>query len=203
MPRSPHRFAAESARPLWVCLGFVLALTAWRIGWLALNRTDLFTDESQYWFWSTELALGYFSKPPLIAWIIRAATELAGSSEPFWVRLPAPLIHAATAMVIAWLGTMLHGTRTGALSGAAYAVMPAVGVGSMVISTDTPLTLCFALALVLFVRLARTPRIATAVALGVVVGIGFLAKYAMAYFLLGAGLTVLLVPKLRDRKSVV
>ena len=136
MPRSPHRFGAESSRPLWVCLGFVLALTAWRVGWLAYNRTDLFTDESQYWFWSTELALGYFSKPPLIAWIIRAATVMAGSAEPFWVRLPAPLFHGATALVVAWLGTMLHGARTGALSGASYAVMPAVGVGSMVISTD-------------------------------------------------------------------
>lgn len=188
---------AESRRPIWLCIAFVVALTAWRVAWLALSRLDLFTDESQYWFWSTELALGYFSKPPLIAWIIRAATELGGSSDPFWVRLPAPLMQGATALAVAWVGALAYGNRRGALAGIVYATLPAASVASTVISTDTPLLLCMALAIGLWIRLSERPSAWLAVALGVVAGVGMLAKYAMLYFWLGAALSAVLVPRLR------
>src|ERR1700736_6017691 len=69
---------------------------------LALRNSplDLLPDEAQYWSWSHHLAFGYFSKPPVIAWLIWATTGLAGNNE--WaVRLAAPLMHAATGVVIA------------------------------------------------------------------------------------------------------
>ena len=66
---------------------------------LYLNTTDLFFDEAQYWFWSEELAFGYYSKPPLIAWIIRAATEICGRAKPASA-LPSPFLHAATALAV-------------------------------------------------------------------------------------------------------
>ena len=56
-------------------------LTLFRLATLAFSQTELFFDEAQYWFWSRELAFGYYSKPPLIAWIIRGATELCGQGE--------------------------------------------------------------------------------------------------------------------------
>ena len=31
---------------------------------------ELSADEAQYWLWSNHLSWGYFSKPPLIAWLI-------------------------------------------------------------------------------------------------------------------------------------
>ena len=39
---------------------------------IALNFTNfnLFGDEAQYWLWSQDLDYGYFSKPPLLAWVI-------------------------------------------------------------------------------------------------------------------------------------
>src|SRR5437870_5283804 len=49
------------------------ALTVVRLIGLKFSLVDLFFDESQYWAWSRELAFGYFSKPPLLAWIIAAA----------------------------------------------------------------------------------------------------------------------------------
>src|SRR5258705_3289275 len=57
---------------------------------VALFRTplELYPDEAQYWLWSRTLAFGYYSKPPMIAWAIRAATSLGGDAEA-WVRLPA------------------------------------------------------------------------------------------------------------------
>ena len=82
---------------------FILALTLLRVLALAVTPTDLFVDEAQYWFWGQNLDFGYYSKPPLIAWLIRFVTELANSSEAFWVRLPAPLLHGITAVLLGYL----------------------------------------------------------------------------------------------------
>ena len=46
------------------------ALLGLRLVALTLNGTNLFFDEAQYWTWSQDLDFGYYSKPPLIAWII-------------------------------------------------------------------------------------------------------------------------------------
>jgi 4-amino-4-deoxy-L-arabinose transferase-like glycosyltransferase len=72
------------------------ALLLVRLVALRYNATDLFFDEAQYWNWSQEPAFGYYSKPPLIAWLIGASTALCGASE-FCIRLPSPLVHTATA----------------------------------------------------------------------------------------------------------
>lgn len=45
-------------------------------------------DEAQYWTWSRDLAWGYYSKPPAIAWQIWATTTLFGHSE-FGIRVSA------------------------------------------------------------------------------------------------------------------
>ncbi len=42
-------------------------------------------DEAQYWTWSQQLDIGYYSKPPGIAWQIALGTALFGNSE-FGVR---------------------------------------------------------------------------------------------------------------------
>ena len=57
-------------------------------------HAELFFDEAQYWAWGQEPAFGYYTKPPLIAWIIGATTSLCGDT-PFCVRLPSPLMHFA------------------------------------------------------------------------------------------------------------
>ena len=48
---------------------------------VAINLTtfNLF-NEAQYWLWSKNIDLGYFSKPPFLSWIIRAHTEIFGNS---------------------------------------------------------------------------------------------------------------------------
>jgi 4-amino-4-deoxy-L-arabinose transferase-like glycosyltransferase len=79
-------------------LFIILAVTLWRIIMLHFDTTDFFVDEAQYWFWSQNLDFGYYSKPPMIAWFIRAMTEISGSTDIIWVRLCGPLMHMATAL---------------------------------------------------------------------------------------------------------
>src|SRR4029079_2305416 len=49
---------------------------------------DLSGDEAQYWDWSRHLDLSYYSKGPLIAYIIRASCAIFGDTMPA-VRYPA------------------------------------------------------------------------------------------------------------------
>lgn len=201
VPARPDRFRALSAwtrGPLVLGLAGVLALTLWRVLLLPFDRADLFVDDAQYWLWSRDLDWGYFSKPPLMAWILRASTAL-GSDAPFWIRLPLPLIHAATAVVVMGLGRRLFDARVAAIAALIWASLPVVGVGSLLVSTDTPMLLFFALAMLLQLRLAERPSLPGALALGAAIGLGLLAKYAMLYFVLSATLAALVLPRARLR----
>jgi 4-amino-4-deoxy-L-arabinose transferase-like glycosyltransferase len=120
-----------------------------------------------------------------------------GTDAPFWIRLPLPLIHALTATVIAFIARGLYGPRIGGITGFAYVTLPAVAVASLLVSTDTPMLLCFALALLAFIRLGHARSAGWALVLGAAVGTGLLAKYAMIYFVISAALTALLLPSAR------
>ena len=183
--------------PVNAAIILILALTAWRILMLWFNDTDLFFDEAQYWLWSRSFEFGYFSKPPLIAWVIRASTEIGGSNSEFWVRLPGPVFHAAAAFIILVTAKALSSARTAAIVGAAYITIPAVTFGSQIISTDTILIPFFALALLAFLRLSQTRSVHWAVLLGLAIGVGAMAKYAMVYFVICAALVSVLFPTYR------
>ncbi|MFZ1660870.1 MAG: glycosyltransferase family 39 protein [Paracoccaceae bacterium] len=175
----------------------VAAITAARLVLLAFNRTDLFVDESQYWLWGQNLDFGYYSKPPLIGWVIRAVTDLAGSDSPFWVRAPGAVLHAATALILAALANRQFGPRAAFWTGLSYVTVPFATVGSLLMSTDTIMAPCYAAALYFWFALSETRRPAFAFLAGVTIGAAFLAKYAAVYFLLGAALAAILVPALR------
>jgi len=177
-------------------LAGLAVLLCFRLVALYLNPTDLFFDEAQYWAWSEEPAFGYYSKPPLIAWIIRAATEVCGPAEQC-IRLPSPFLHTATALAVFALARTLYDKRTGALSGLAFATLPGVSLSAGLISTDVPLLLCWALALLGFAALFETQRLWPALLLGAAFGIGLNAKYAMAWFVLCTAVYLVLTPERR------
>jgi 4-amino-4-deoxy-L-arabinose transferase-like glycosyltransferase len=160
-------------------------LTMARVLWLAAGKTDLYVDEAQYWYWSLEPALGYFSKPPLIAWVIAATTALFGDGE-FGVRIAAPLFHLATALILFAIGKRLYDARVGCWSAIAYASLPAVSFSAVIVSTDVPLLTCWAAALYAFIRAREETGWHWWIVVGVACGVGLLAKYAMAYWILSA-----------------
>lgn len=170
----------------------VAAITAARLAWLAVQPADLYPDEAQYWVWAQHLALGYYSKPPLVAWIIALTTGLFGDSE-FAIRLAAPLLHAAAAGFVYATAARLYDRRVGFWSALAYASLPGVSLSAFLISTDAVLLPCWAAALYGLVR-ARREGGAWWGFVGAAVGLGLLAKYAMAYWLLSASAWVAIVP---------
>lgn len=174
----------QEAATLPLAVGIIVALTILRIVGLHTTVVDLFFDEAQYWSWSRDLQLGYFSKPPLLAWIIAGASALCGDGE-VCVRLPSPLMHCATSLVVFAIGQELYGHRTAFWSSLLCAFGTGTAFSARIISTDVPLLLCWALALLAYVKLLRAPRYHWALLLGAALGLGVLAKYAMLYFVLG------------------
>lgn len=180
-----------------VFIVLLLALTALRIEGLRLSPLDLHFDEAQYWTWSRTFGLGYFSKPPLVAWVIAATTSVFGDSE--WaVRLGAPLAHAFGALALFLLGRAMYGAWAGFWSGIGWLLLPAVAFSSGVISTDALLLPLWAWALYALWRLTETRHWVWALTLGAAVGLGALAKYAMLYFPLCAALAAWWSPPVRE-----
>lgn len=175
---------------------FVGALTLLRLAAIAFQSLNLGPDEAQYWAWAQQPDLGYFSKPPLIAWLIALTTRIGGDSE-FGVRMAAPLLHGATALLIFAIGQKLYGARVALGSALVFVTIPAVSLSSALITTDVPLLFFWAAALYVLVEALDRPSAARAILLGAVIGLGLLSKYAMGYFLLCAGIAAILVPGMR------
>src|SRR5207253_519097 len=170
----------------------VISIPMVRLIWLAVQSADLYPDEAQYWFWALHPALGYYSKPPLIAWLIALTTGAFGDGE-FAIRLSAPLLHAVTAGFVYAIAARLYDSRTAFWSALGYMTLPGVSLSAFIISTDAVLLPCWAAALYALIR-AREPGGARWwLMVGVMAGLGLLAKYAMAYWLLSALGYVLLV----------
>lgn len=193
---SPPASAAFPNQTFRVAALIVIALTIARLAGLTLSRVDLYYDESQYWSWSRELAFGYFSKPPMLAWLIAAAGHICGDSEAC-VRAPAPLMFLGTSLFAYSIGRALYDSRTGFWA----AMLIALGTGPVfsarIISTDPPVLLFWSLALLAYVRLLQKVDWRWAIALGVAIGAGLLAKYAMIYFLAGMLLAAVLESQAR------
>lgn len=179
LPKSPE------ARLVLGVLTLLLLLRVWAILASPLN---LYADEAQYWRWAQELAWGYYSKPPMIAWVIHGTTALFGDSEAA-VRIAAPFLHTVAAGFLFLAGRAMFSAKTGAYAALLYALMPAVTLSSNVLSTDGVLMPFWCAGLFLAWRLRSGGGLAIAAVLGAVLGLGILAKYAMLYFLIGLALT--------------
>lgn len=197
--RSSPRAGLLLGNPEFLAFFCIVALIGGlRITALAANNTDLYMDEAQYWAWSQDLALGYFSKPPLIAWIIGGATAICGDAEAC-VRLPSVVLHGITALLVYGIAARLYPETVAFWAGLGYALLPAVSLSSGIISTDVPLLAAWALAVFAFVGLLATPTWHGAALLALALGLGLNAKYAMAYFILCAGVYFVVAPRHRLR----
>ncbi len=180
-------------------LVIVVAVTALRV--LILNLTDLNLgpDEAQYWYWSTDLAAGYYSKPPMIAWLIAGATAVCGDGEAC-IRTPSPLLYGLAALFVFGAARVLYGVRAAFWSALFFILLPGISLSAALITTDVPLLCFWAMATYgLANLLGRAPSEGrlTAILTGVAIGLAMLSKYAGAYFLLGLGVAAIFDRRVR------
>ncbi len=183
--------AAPLWRNFWVIASVVTGL---RVLTLILTPLGIGPDEAQYWFWSQDFDVGYYSKPPLIAWAIGLTTGLFGNAD--WaVRLSAPFFHLGAASFLYLAAKQLYDKRTAFWTGLGWLLMPGVLLSSFIMATDAPLLFFWSAGLFFLARIATGPaaRINDFAALGGAIGLGLMSKYAMIYF--PAALALLLLSK--------
>jgi len=158
------------------------------VGWL--TPLTLSPDEAHYWDWSRNLDWSYYSKGPLIAWLIRASCELFGPLSialtgdlALAVRFPAVLCHvgilagwyvlAAGVFRSPWLGLAVVGCA---------ATLPLVRAGAVLMTIDPPFMVCWCWSLVCVWRAVDTGRVRWWAGAAAFTAVGILAKYTMALF---------------------
>ncbi len=178
------------SRPLiWAAAGLA-ALTLLRL-WLAAV-TPLAPDEAYYWVWSRALAAGYLDHPPMVALWIRAGTALAGS-DMIGVRLFGPFAAALGSLLVFDTAERLFpGRDAGLIAAALLNATIAVGVGTVIMTPDTPLLLFWTATLWAAARLASGGAPAWWLAAGTCAGLALSSKYTAAFLPLGLGVFALL-----------
>jgi membrane-associated phospholipid phosphatase len=183
----------------WLRLGYVLIfimlIASW--GYLASGTIQLSQDEAYQWVWSKHLALSYYSKPPGIALIQFAGTSLFGDNE-FGVRFFSPLFAAIlSVMVLRFLAREIS-ARAGFWLLLIVLATPLLGIGTILMTIDPPLVLCWTWAMIAGWRAVQPDgRTGHWLVVGLAMGLGFLCKYTAAFQIICWAIFFALSPKAR------
>ncbi|MEW6238051.1 MAG: glycosyltransferase family 39 protein [Candidatus Omnitrophota bacterium] len=160
-------WAGLAARLLYVTAGFI----------------ELSPDEAYYWQWSRRLDWSYYSKGPLVAFLIRLGT-LIGGDTAFGVRLPTVILSALTLYFSLRLYDRLFPKDDLGVFFMAvfYNTIPLMLVGSMIATIDPPLCAAWMGGTLALHKAVRGERWGWA-GLALALGFGIAAKYTMLLFL--------------------
>ena len=175
---------ASTRDPSKIFFLFVLILTTLRLVFLATNPLDLAPDEAYYWDWSRHLDVGYYSKPPLIAWIIWLGTHLFGPTE-FGVRFPALLLGTLSLIILFRFTRQLLGDEVALWATLLSGLTVGASIGSFIMTIDAPLILFWTLALLAAwnaIGHGEGRRPLWWLTAGVATGLGLLSKQTMIAF---------------------
>ena len=186
---------------------WLLALTLFHLWYIGSGSLDLAPDEAHYWDWSRRLDLSYYSKGPMVAYLIAASTRLGEDSE-FFVRLPAVLLASGTAILVYVLAKELFSReRLAFLAVLTLSLIPLYAAGSILMTIDPPFLFFWTLALLAFWKAVQySSHQPSAIShqplntlwwslFGLALGLGMLSKYTMALLLPSLLLYLWLSPK--------
>ena len=134
-------------------------------------------DEAYQWVWSKHPALSYYSKPPAIAFIQFARTSIFGDTA-FGVRFFSPLFAAVTSLLLLRFLAREVGARLSFWLLLVATATPLLGLGTILMTVDPPLVLCWTWAMIAGWRAAQPDgKTRDWLVVGLAMGLGFLCKY--------------------------
>ena len=164
---------------------------------ISITNFDLFGDEAQYWLWSEEPLAGYYSKPPLLAWLLVFHTNIFGDSFEALKYFPL-IFYIFTPLVIYFLSNELfEEKKISVIAAVSFYLLPSVSLSSFLISTDVVLIFFCSLCMLVLLRIRKNPSIINFTILGVFFGLAFLTKYAAIYYIFSLILISVLDGRLR------
>lgn len=132
--------------------GFLLVLFLLRVGFLLMGNIDLVGDESYYWDWSRHPDWCYYSKPPMVAWLIGVFTWLFGDSTAA-MRVPAVICGTVFLWYFHATAAAFYGRRVAAFALLLVLATPANVLANLVMTIDPPLY-CFWMMTIYYLRRA-------------------------------------------------
>ena len=169
-----------------------------RLIYTYMGFVDLAPDEAYYWQWSRNLDWCYYSKGPLVAYLMRLGTLLGGHTA-FGVRFPTVLLSG----VILYVSYLLYrklfprDDRGLFLMALFYHAVPLMLVGSLIATIDPPLCAAWVICTYALYCAAAENRSWGWWTLGIALGFGILAKYTMLLYLPAILMYLALSPKNR------
>jgi 4-amino-4-deoxy-L-arabinose transferase-like glycosyltransferase len=186
----------EEKRDTIVLLALLTLFWIYRLFILLNNPYDLYLDEAYYYNWAQNPDWGYYSKPPMLGWLIYLTTTIFGASE-VGIKIGSMILYPLTTYVIYLIAKELFNFRVAFYSALIFFTIPSVWMSSLIISTDVVLLLFWSLALLFFIKAIRKDMLRYWVFAGVFSGMGLMSKYNFIFFLFSAILVLLFIPKYR------
>ncbi len=115
-----------------------LSIFGFRFAFIWLSQLDLIGDESYYWDWSRLPDWCYYSKPPMIAWLIGVLTWVFGDNMPA-VRLGAVTFGTAFLVFFYLTARRLFNVPTAALASLLLLITPINAISNLLMTIDAPL----------------------------------------------------------------
>jgi len=167
----------------------IIALSfAVRYWFVSSGQLNLVQDEAQYWDWIRRPQLSYYSKGPLIAWVIATWCNVFGSTE-LGVRFGAVIGMAGIQAAIYFgVSRVWREYRMAVYAVFVAATIPLLNGLGILMTTDNPLIFCWTVAFFALSAATRnkpdfTPGNLPFIILAACIAVGILAKYMMLAFL--------------------
>jgi len=132
---------------------FLLSVSLFRIYYIQNGPLDLSPDEAHYWEWSRRLDLSYYSKGPMIAYLIYLGTSVSGDTV-FGVRIMAVIFSAFSSILLYNLGKNLYDEKVGISSAILIQMIPLFSTFGVLFTIDSPFIFFWMLSLYLFWKAA-------------------------------------------------
>ncbi len=119
----------------------LIGIFIFRAGYLGISGLDLIGDESYYWDWSRRLDWCYYSKPPMVAWLVALSTAIGGNNEVA-VRIPAVILGTVALYYLFAAAREFYSSKVGALAVLLMLATPFNVLANFLMTIDAPLV-CF------------------------------------------------------------
>ncbi|MGQ9569838.1 MAG: glycosyltransferase family 39 protein [Thermodesulfovibrionales bacterium] len=205
---------------LTILFVFLMTVCLFRIYYILNGPLDLSPDEAHYWEWSRRLDLSYYSKGPMIAYLIYIGTTIFGDNV-FGIRAMAAFFSALSSISIYVLGKELFDEKTGLLSAILIQIIPLFSTFGIIFTIDSPFIFFWTISLFFLWKAINHESLNIMhkdykrnqnnlvkdryrrnkgkqggfvfwILLGLSIGLGLLTKYTMAFFYLCAFLFLFL-----------
>lgn len=191
---------------LTLLFSFLFVISVFRIYYILHGPLDLSPDEAHYWEWSRRLDLSYYSKGPMIAYLIYIGTAVFGDNV-FGIRIMAVIFSALSSIYLFKLVAYMYDNESFALTSATLLqIIPMFAPFGVIFTIDSPFIFFWILSMYIFWRAITSEdghstssgqkiEVRNWLILGISIGLGLLTKYTMVFFYLCAFLFFLFSEK--------